>query len=568
MGRSKNAQGNMEELAQNRSAAIKAHSANDWETVLREVGMYLARGGTERRIFGLAMMAAAATQRWEQVIFWAGPALTGAPLAELALERYLYGMALRETVRHVESAEALREAVCSAAAMQDRELQRTALTLLGVEERILGRAAAAAAAYLEAALLAAEKGDAKETAGQYSSYLLCGAIEDEAEFFRAHQGFGELLRPLLPAPLPARAKDLGHKRLRLGILSADFRQHVMFPFLYPLLVYHDRSRFELYCYALNGAEDGHTAQAKQQAEVWREAAGLSPVALAELLRQDEIDIVIDFSGHSLGSGLAALLLRPALLQLSGLGYMATTGLKEIDYFLTDGFLDPPGEGHEQFFAERLLRLESHLCYTGRSDVPVPQGAPVKRKGFITFGVFNHYYKYTDEMLCVWRDILAAVPDSRLLLKCQLFISASAVRMAYERLERLGLPMERVSFEPATFDYMERYLEVDIALDTYPYPGGGTTCDALYMGVPVVSRFGESHGSRFGLSLLRNVGLGELCAATPEEYRARALMLAGDAELLDALHRSLRGMAEKSPMMNGRRWTALLEQRLLEAWEIL
>jgi predicted O-linked N-acetylglucosamine transferase (SPINDLY family) len=190
---------------------------------------------------------------------------------------------------------------------------------------------------------------------------------------------------------------------------------------------------------------------------------------------------------------------------------------------------------------------------------VPQGAPCLNNGYITFGVFNHYHKITDEILEAWREIMAQVPDSCLLLKCQVLVSESACALVRQRLEKLGLDLERITLEPATNTYMNRYLDVDVALDTYPYPGGGTTCDALYMGVPVVSLYGDRRGSRFGLSILNNTGLGELAVSNINEYIERAVGLASDKELLDVLHKSLRRMMTAAPIMDGKKYMAELEK---------
>ena len=252
------------------------------------------------------------------------------------------------------------------------------------------------------------------------------------------------------------------------------------------------------------------------------------------------------------------------MQISGIGYMATTALPTIDYFLTDPIVDPPGQ-HEEYFTEKLLYLPSQFCYAGRSDVSVPDKAPVHMRGHILFGVFNHYRKITDEMLRAWSEILAAVPEAELLLKSQELVSDSLVQTAYNRLRSLGFDMDRVQFEAANTNYMERYLDVDIALDTYPYPGGGTTLDALYMGVPVITRYGERRNTRFGLSILENLGLSELTADTIEGYIERAVSLARDPDLLDILHQNLRGLLQKSPAIEPRQYMRQLEQHYREIW---
>ena len=319
----------------------------------------------------------------------------------------------------------------------------------------------------------------------------------------------------------------------------------------------------MYCYCLNDKQDEFTRAVQSQADVWRDVAEKSYEEIAQLIFQDEIDILYDLAGHSAYSGLPVLAWKPAPVQLSGLGYMDTTGLPTVDYFLADSWCAPAAV--EPCFTEKLLQLTSLFCYTGRLDVAEPKGAPCREKGYIVFGVFNHYRKFTDEMLSAWRKILERVPQSRLLLKNQLFLDPEAVDIAYGRLQALGFDMDRVWFEAGSIAYMDRYLDVDIALDTYPYPGGGTTCDALYMGVPVISLYGTRHGTRFGYSLLMNVGLGELAVPDAESYIERAVALAQDKELLLALHQRLRPMLQQSPIMDGRGYTRAVEAAYEQMW---
>ena len=355
-----------------------------------------------------------------------------------------------------------------------------------------------------------------------------------------------------------------HRKLRIGYLSPDFRQHVMFAFYYGLLCCYDHSIFEVTGYQLNAETDGFTESLRQQTDFWRDLSGLTWEEAACRIATDEIDILVDLAGHSADTGLPILAWKPAPVQISGIGYMATTALPAVDYFLTDSIVDPLGR-HEEYFTEKLLYLPSQFCYTGRSDVPVPVAPPVQRTGHILFGVFNHYRKITEEMFVAWRTILEQVPGSELLLKSQELISDSLVQAAYERLRRIGFDMDRVHFEPATTDYMERYLDVDIALDTYPYPGGGTTLDALYMGVPVITRYGERRNTRFGLSILQNIGLSELAADTPDSYIQRAVALARDQELLTILHQNLRGIMQGDTALEPRHYMKQLEQRYQEIW---
>ena len=419
---------------------------------------------------------------------------------------------------------------------------------------MLGRAEEGAAAYREAADLA---DDLRERAADYSSHLLAlhNTRIGQEELFAAHRGFEKLLagiEPLAPRTLRAREK------IRVGYLSPDFRRHVMFSFIYGLFVRCDRERFEVFAYALNEEEDGFTQALRAQAAVWREVGGLSCAEIAERIRADEIDVLVDLAGHSAGGALPVLAYRPAPVQVSGLGYVNTTGMSAVDYFLTDDVVDPPGK-HDTFFAEEPVCLTSQFLYTAKSDVPAPLGAPCRKSGHIVFGAFHHWYKITDEMLFCWREIMERVPKSRLLIKCQELFAPEMKIEALRRLRKAHLDVARVDLEPATSDYMERFLAVDIALDSYPYPGGGTTCDALYMGVPVVTRFGRRRGTRFGLSLLKNIGLAELAAADGRAYIEKAVALARDEALLDELHRTLRVRLAASPVMQAARYMEEIER---------
>ena len=365
-----------------------------------------------------------------------------------------------------------------------------------------------------------------------------------------------------------RYSHVTHKRgekLRIGYISPDFRRHVMSNFCWPFLATFDRESFEVYGYNL-GADDQYTSLFHSLVTKWRDIEEKDPAKIAAQIHADSIDILVDLAGHTNGSGLPVLAWKPAPILVSGLGYMTTTGLKSVDYFLTDGFVDPPGQGDE-FFTEKLVRLKSQFCYNGETNLPASGGAPAISRGWVMFGVFNKYLKITDEMLSDWAMILASVPRSRLLIKNYLFVDIPSMERAYGRFEAAGLPMDRVHLEPASSDYMRRYLDVDIALDTYPYPGGGTTCDALYMGVPVIARYDDlRHSTRFSYGILSVVGLSELASPTREGYIEAARALALDWELLDALHRNLRAMMKASPLMDAEGYMADVEAHYRRMWQ--
>lgn len=405
---------------------------------------------------------------------------------------------------------------------------------------------------------------AEKEADMYSSYLLTFNCQDVPSRLVMEKalGYGQLFKEVLPFNHRHHPQ---HERLRIGYISPDFRFHVMYKFYQVLLGGHDSAKYEIYAYSLTDKKDRYTKICATMPEHWRDLQGLSLQQAAQSIYDDEIDILFDLAGHTAGGTLKVLARKPAPVQISGIGYMATTGLNTVDYFVTDRFVDPQGQ-NDEFFTEKLLRLTSQFCYTPeRVDLPASTGTPSQSRGWVLFGIFNAYRKFTQEMLAIWKEILIKVPNSKLLLKCQVFFAPAMVEEAYKRFREAGFDMERIIFEPADRNYMQRYLDVDIALDTYPYPGGGTTCDALYMGVPVVTRFSRRHSTRFSYSLLKNIGLEELAAGSSQEYIQRAVSLAEDRDLLNLLHKNLRNMMLASPVMNCKAYICELENYYQKIW---
>lgn len=351
-----------------------------------------------------------------------------------------------------------------------------------------------------------------------------------------------------------------HKKIRIGYITGDFRFHVMFFIYYGLIFYYNKDEFSVYCYHTDKRHDGYTERIKNHVDCYRNVADLEWCEIANKIHEDEVDILLDLSGHSAGNALPVFTYRPAPIQMSGLGYMNTTGLSCIDYFITDAIVDPVGE-HEQLFTEKkMLYMPSQYSYINDENIPNSRFAPVIKNGYVTFCSFNRYRKINDDMLSNWREILQRVPNSKLLLKNDEFSSDSVMNHAYLRLRDKGFDMARVILEPPTRDYMTRYLEMDIALDTYPYTGGGTTFDALYMGVPVITKYGEKRNTRFGLSILSNIGLKELAVSSNKEYIEKAVCLANNRELLNDLHGSLRTILRDAKTINPRFYIEELEKK--------
>ena len=414
---------------------------------------------------------------------------------------------------------------------------------------------------------------AQEAAGElpvrwqeYSNYLfdLHYLFMSKEDYFQAHIGFDRLFRGVEQFK-HNKVKHIRHQKIRIGYISSDFRQHVCLLFVWAMLTAYNRECFEVYVFSRSAVEDEYSELIKGRVDGWFNVSGLSIEACARKIYEQEIDILVDLAGHASGNGLPVLAYKPAPVQACGIGYFATTGLQAVDYFLTDKYLVNKDTQH--YFVEKLLVLpHSHFCYTPLNDMPsASKGAPCNKKGYITFGSFNNLTKVNDEVLMAWAEILHHVPGSRLLLKGDMLGSPEGCEIIRQKLISLNIKEARFDLRPFTLPYLEQYYEVDIALDTFPYPGGGTTCDALYMGVPVVTLGDGSHGGNFGISLLKNIGLDECCTYSKQEYVERAVMLAADYELLDALHRGLRNMMDKSPILNSDMYMKDLEDEYRKIW---
>ena len=406
----------------------------------------------------------------------------------------------------------------------------------------------------------------KERAIEYSNYLFCINYLDnmnDQEVFKAHSKYNELFENFKTIE----NRTLNKKsKIRIGYISPDFRKHVVVFFSFKLLANYDKNKFEVICYA-KGSEDGVTSQLKTLVDGWRNINNLSEDEAAILIKNDEIDILFDLSGHTANSCLPILARKPAPIQISGIGYFNTTGLKAVDYFLTDINCDPIG-ANDNLFIEKLLRLpHTHFCYTPSDEVPeVEYLSPQEKKGYITFGSFNNFTKVTDEILLMWKKIMDRFNNSKLLLKSSVFNSEYGTDVIKKRLERLGFDLTQIELRGFSADYLEEYNEIDIALDTYPYPGGGTTCDALYMGVPVITLVGERHGSRFGYSILKNIEMEECIAFTKIDYIEKAISLANDTKKLKQWRKILRVKMEKSPLMNGDLYMDSIEQSYIRIYQ--
>ena len=366
------------------------------------------------------------------------------------------------------------------------------------------------------------------------------------------------VQPTAP-PVGGKRTRTFSRKLRIGYISPDFRLHAAAYFFMPLVRDFDAASFEVTCYA-RGKRDRVTSLFRQKSVRWKDVSRLSARDAARLIKRDGIDILVDLAGHTQKSGLPVLARRPAPVQMTAIGYMATTGLRAVDYFLSDIYCSPWDMG-ARGFSEKVLRMpHSHLCYAPvLRDMPKSGGeAPFVRNGYITFGSFNNFSKVSDDMLALWRGVLERMKGGRLVVKSKICSIAAGRKIVKERLQRFGIPLAQVELRPYSPDYLEQYTDIDIVLDTFPYTGGVTTCEALYMGVPVITKAGGTHGSRFSTSILENAGLSQLVARGDMEYVRKAVELADSPDILRRLHRDLRARTEASPLMDAKGYMKDLE----------
>ena len=358
------------------------------------------------------------------------------------------------------------------------------------------------------------------------------------------------------------------RRLRIGYVSPDFREHSVAYFLEDLLACHDPAQVEIFCYSSLNRPDAAGARLQRLAAHWSVIQGLSDAQVAERICADRIDILVDLAGHSAGNRLPLFALRPAPVQVTWLGYPGTTGLEAMDYRLTDALADPPGTT-EHLHTEKLIRLpDCAWCFRPSEEAPPVAPPPAFHSGRVTFGSFNMLPKITAAMLEHWSAILRAVPGSRLLLKNRSLQDASARAFIRDTLAGFGIAAERIEmacYTTSPGEHLALYGSVDVALDTFPYHGTTTTCEALWMGVPVITLAGKTHVSRVGASLLGSIGLAELVAHDPPQYIRLATELALDPSRLAALRAGLRERMVRSPLRAGPRFARGVEHAYREMW---
>jgi len=360
-------------------------------------------------------------------------------------------------------------------------------------------------------------------------------------------------RPLATS-LPEHANDPSpDRRLKIGYVSSDFREHVIGWNLIPILKHHDHQNFEILCYSSVTATDPVADALRAGADVWRNVGTMDDDATAKLIREDQIDILVDLSLHTLGNRLLVFAREPAPIQISYLGYCGSAGLRAIDYRLSDPYLD--NADTERNYLEKTIYLPgSYWCYRPGDPSVEPSPPPVLAAGHITFGCLNNFAKVSLPARKLWAEILNRVKDSRLLVHSP---PGEHLRRARDQFTSWGIDPARIEFLPKKkpAEYLQSYGRLDIALDPFPYNGGITTCDALWMGVPVITLAGQTSVGRAGKSILSNIGLTELVAENPEQY----------IELAEKLAAGLRKRMLTSPLMDGAKFTRDLEAIYRRVW---
>jgi predicted O-linked N-acetylglucosamine transferase (SPINDLY family) len=376
---------------------------------------------------------------------------------------------------------------------------------------------------------------------------------------RFHEQHAATLATATRPPVAARQPD---QPLRLGFVSPDLAAHPVGLFLIRALENLDRQQFQVVCYSDRLLADAITRRFQAVAHAWRDVCGVPDEQLAEQIRADRVDMLFDLSGHTARNRMLVFARRPAPIQITWLGYVGTTGLQAMDYLLADRHEIPPDA--EPDYREKVLRLpDGYVCFDPPSDAPPVSPLPALTAGHVTLGSFNNPAKLTPAVVATWSEILARLPDARLLLRYRGLDSRAAQSRLRELFARHGIDARRVelSGRAAPLELLAYYAQLDLALDPFTYSGGLTTCEALWMGVPVITCPGETFASRHAFSHLTTVGLTEAIARDRSDYVERVVALAHDLPRLSALRVHLRAQVAASPLCDGKRFAANLARLL-------
>jgi predicted O-linked N-acetylglucosamine transferase (SPINDLY family) len=429
------------------------------------------------------------------------------------------------------------------------------LTLLG-----LGHLSEAQACFREALRLD------PANAGAHGNLLFCLSHDPDVSpgrLFAEHERWGQL-HGAAPAPPRHDNYPSPERRLRVGYVSPDLRHHAIARFFEPILAHHDPARVEVLCYAEVLRPDATTARLRALADGWRSTCGLTDAQVAEQVRADRIDLLVDLAGHTAGNRLRAFAGKPAPVQVAYLGYPGTTGSPALDYRLTDAVLEPPEE--PALSSEELVRLDcGKYCFAPPAEAPEVAPPPVLRQGHVTFGSFHRLSKLNGNVLDRWSQILRALPGARLLVLRDTLAGRARDELQRQFQER-GVGAEQLDLRPPAQarEYLAAFAEIDLFLDPFPYTGATISCEALWMGVPFTTLRGDRPAGRVGATLLTRVGLPELIADTPDRLVKLTVELAHDLPRLTALRADLRPRM-RATLCNGSAFTRSLEEVYRELW---
>ncbi len=398
-------------------------------------------------------------------------------------------------------------------------------------------------------------------------FVLHYAARESAEIvFAEAKAYGALARSRASRPYKAWNGAPAPERLRVGLVSGDLRQHPVGYFLEEMLARSDPDRIQWLAYPTHPQTDELSSRLRKRLSGWSSLVGLTDERAARRIHDDGIHVLVDLSGHTRHNRLPVFEWRPAPVQITWLGYFATTGLAAMDYILADR-LTLPSQLQSQFTEKIWYLPDVRMCFTPPATAPAPAPSPALENGFVTFGCFQVHPKITDETLAAWGRILASCRRSRLRLQNDALSDGGVVAALNARLAAQGIDPGRVDlrgFAPRA-QYLAAYAEVDIVLDTFPYPGGTTTCEALWMGVPTLTLAGETMLARQGASLMTAAGLADWVTTSRDEYVAQAIARAGDLPGLAALRRELRSRVRGSPLFDAPRFARNLEDALWGMW---
>jgi len=410
--------------------------------------------------------------------------------------------------------------------------------------------------------------DIKNQAGLTQKLFVCNYEPDiEAdEIYKKHVQRASLFPAYNITPPPATIRSHQHNtRTRIAYVSANFHIHSVAFFFEPIIKNHDDKKFETYCYSNNNRGDSITECIKTHCHHWRNIYALDDKQLIQQIQDDDIDILVDLSGYSAGNRLGVFANRVCPIQITYLGYPNTTGLRTIDYRITDSYTDPVGLTEKQY-TEKLARLDDiFLCFSPDKQSPDIVPSPAIKNGYVTFGSFNNMAKVNNRVIERWSEMLKKVPDSKLLIKSKIFHDKEIRKFTLSRFNTFNISRDRlilVGYEKNFVSHMAAYNEIDIALDPFPYNGTTTTCEALWMGVPVIALCGSAHISRVSASILHKLRLDKLIAKNQDEYVSIACNLSRALPELSKLRSTMRDRIEQNKFTDGITFTRSLEKLYL------